>query len=286
MDGSDMDLDKVNFDNEVLAYLSNRKNDLIESHEEYILSHPEIREVLNDFLSSVLLHKPDDVFVYAKEYFHPFNPTPLRGKPFILVGPSGVGKDVLLKEIFKKYEGIFEKKISYTTRPEKKIEKNKSNYYLVSREEFQKKISAGDFVEYKEINGHLYGTCSKEIARINDAGRIPIIEVDVKGAIDINKTGLEGNFLFVYPPSFEELRKRIGYRIETEEEFKKRIEAAITEIELANNSVLFTNRLVNDKLDKAVDQFFTLIEALYFQEISNFKKFGSLNAPEKVNDDE
>jgi hypothetical protein len=60
MDGKEdaMDLDNVNFDNEVLAYLSNRKNDLIDSHEEYILGHPEIREVLNDFLSSVLLHKP------------------------------------------------------------------------------------------------------------------------------------------------------------------------------------------------------------------------------------
>lgn len=59
--------------------------------------------------------------------------------------------------------------------------------------------------------------------------------------------------MFIYPPSFEQLRKRIGNRIETEEEFKKRIELAITEIELANNSVLFTNRLVNDTLDKAVD---------------------------------
>jgi len=91
-----MDLDKVNFDNEVLAYLSVRKDELIESHDEYIISHPEIREVLNDFLSSVLLKKPDDVYVYAKEYFHPFNPTPMRGKPFILVGPSGVGKNTLL----------------------------------------------------------------------------------------------------------------------------------------------------------------------------------------------
>ena len=67
--------------------------------------------------------------------------------------------------------------------------------------------------------------------------------------------------MYIYPPSFEELRKRIGNRIETEEEFKKRIELAITEIELANNSVLFTNRLVNDNLEKAVDQFFTLIES-------------------------
>lgn len=91
--------------------------------------------------------------------------------------------------------------------------------------------------------------------------------------------------MFIYPPSFEQLRKRIGNRIETEEEFKKRIELAITEIELANNSVLFTNRLVNDTLDKAVDQFFTLIEALYFQEINNFKKHGSLNAPPEKNDE-
>ena len=59
---------------------------------------------------------------------------------------------------------------------------------------------------------------------------------------------------------------------------------AITEIELANNSVLFTNRLVNDKLEKAVDQFFTLIDALYFQEINNFKKYGTLHAPERAED--
>lgn len=131
-----MDLDKVNFDNEVLAYLSVRKDELIETHEEYIMSHPEIREVVNDFLSSVLLKKPDDVYVYAKEYFHPFNPTPLRGKPFILVGPSGVGKNTLLAEVLKKYEGIFEKKVSYTTRPKKKIEKTGHNYYLISKEEF------------------------------------------------------------------------------------------------------------------------------------------------------
>jgi guanylate kinase len=76
-----------------------------------------------------------------------------------------------------------------------------------------------------------------------------VIEVDVQGAIDLNKMALEGNYLFVYPPSFEELRKRIGNRIEDEAAFKIRIADAIKQIELANNSVLFTNRLVNDKID-------------------------------------
>ena len=108
-------------------------------------------------------------------------------------------------------------------------------------------------MEYREIAGIYYGTCKKELLRIHDAGKIPIIECDTQGAISINKTGLEGNYLFIYPPSFEELRRRIGNRIETEEDFKKRIELAISEIEMANNSVLFTNRLVNDNLDKAID---------------------------------
>ena len=97
--------------------------------------------MLNDFISSVLLHKPDNVYVYAKEYFHPFNPTPLRGKPFILVGPSGVGKNTLVQEVIKKYGGIFEKKVSYTTRPEKHEHEQKkvgSNYYHISDEEFNK----------------------------------------------------------------------------------------------------------------------------------------------------
>ena len=60
----------------------------------------------------------------------------MRGKPFILVGPSGVGKNTLVQEILKKYEGIFEKKISYTTRPKKSIEKPGSNYKIISKEEF------------------------------------------------------------------------------------------------------------------------------------------------------
>ena len=85
-------------------------------------------------------------------------------------------------------------------------------------------------------------------------GFVPIIAVDVDGALNMNKKSFEANFLFIYPPSFEVLRKRIGQtRNETESEFKTRIHEAIKEIEKANNSVLFTNRLVNDTLDDAVD---------------------------------
>ena len=116
-----------------------------------------------------------------------------------------------------------------------------------------RKVERNEFVEWCNVNGNLYGTTYQELERIKAKGKIPIIEVDVQGAIKINEKAIEGNFLFVYPPSFDELRKRLGTRLETEEEFKLRIQNALKEIEHANNSVLFTSRLVNDELDKALD---------------------------------
>ena len=204
--------------------------------------------------------------MYAKEYFHPFNPTPLKNKPLILVGPSGVGKRTLIDLVLKEFGDIFERKKSVTTRPLRgENEKAKENFIFVSPEQFKRMADEKSFIESRERSeGCWYGTAHSELQRIKANNKIPIIEVDVEGAIEINKQALEGNFLFIYPPSFEELRKRIGNRIETEQEFKVRIKEAIRQIELANNSVLFTNRLVNDELEEAKDEFFTLIKALYF----------------------
>ena len=110
-----------------------------------------------------------------------------------------------------------------------------------------------EFIENHTKLAGQYGTSYKELERIKNLGKIPIIEIDVDGALEINRQAIEGNFLFIYPSSFEELRKRIGNRLETEAEFKVRIADAIKQIEKANNSVLFTNRLVNDTLDLAID---------------------------------
>ena len=174
----------------------------------------------------------------------------------------------MISEALKKYGNLFELKRSVTTRPEQKIEKARDNFQLVSAGEFQAMVDSNQFIEHQErLHGHRYGTTYAELKRIKDAGKIPIIEVDVQGAIELNNKALEGNFLFIYPPSFEELRKRIGNRIEDEACFRVRIADAIKQVEMANNSVLFTNRLVNDREEMAIDQFCTLIENNYFQEI-------------------
>ena len=89
-------------------------------------------------------------------------------------------------------------------------------------------VANKEFVESRERSqGCFYGTATAELERIKAGGQIPIIEVDVEGAVEINRQAVEGNFLFIYPPSFEELRQRIGNRIETEQEFKVRIREAI-----------------------------------------------------------
>ena len=211
--------------------------------------------------------------MFAKEYYHPFNPTPLKNKPLILVGPSGVGKRTLIDLVLAEYGDIFERKKSYITRAVREgNEKAQENYYFISVDEFTQKVGQKEFIEYRErAEGQWYGTSINELERIKQNGKIPIIEVDVEGAIEINRQALEGNFCFIYPPSFEELRRRIGNRIETEQEFKIRIREAIRQIELANNSVLFTNRLVNDTIEDAKDQLFTLVKALYFQEIASVR---------------
>ena len=86
-----------------------------------------------------------------------------------------------------------------------------------------RKVEKDEFLEWCNVHGHLYGTTFEEIKRIEATSKIPIIEVNTQGALKINERAIEGNFLFVYPPSFEELRKRIGQRQETEDEFKLRV---------------------------------------------------------------
>lgn len=154
-----------------------RKDELIQSHTDYIASHPEIREVLNDFVSSVLLHKPvscliwhfqNDVFVYAKEYFHPFNPKPLKYKPLIIVGPSGVGKNTLIKPILDKYGALFEKKKSYTTRERRpgESELKQQQFYFVNKDEFERMGKNKEFIEQHQRLAGMYATSRKELERI------------------------------------------------------------------------------------------------------------------------
>lgn len=95
-----------------------------------------MREILNDFLSSVLLHKPDDVYLFAKEYFHPFNPTPMKYKPLVICGPYGVGKGTLIQAVLDRYGDLFDVVVSHTTRKKRPAETDGKEYTFLNADEF------------------------------------------------------------------------------------------------------------------------------------------------------
>lgn len=125
-----------------------------------------INYTFDNFHAHILFKFQDDVYVYAKEYFHPFNPTPLKHKPLVIVGPSGVGKMTLIDAVLKKFGSLFERKKSVTTRAKRQIEKADQNFIFVPVEELKKMQLASQFIECREKGGVWHGTLYKELDRI------------------------------------------------------------------------------------------------------------------------
>ena len=125
----------------------------------------------------------------------------------------------------EKYQGVFEFSISSTTRGPRDGEENGVHYYFMKRPDFEKEIKTGDFIEYNEVHGNYYGTSKTDVEEIQKQGKICILDIDVKGARDINKSGLiDCNYVLVTTPSIDELKRRLEARgTETEETLAKRV---------------------------------------------------------------
>jgi len=172
----------------------------------------------------------------------------MRGSLFIISSPSGGGKGTLIREVLKKLDNVV-LSVSFTTRPMRKGEKHGKEYFFVSREEFEKLISEGEFLEYAEVHGNFYGTSRKLVESHLSQGYDVILEIDVQGASAVKKLAPEAISIFIMPPSFEVLRQRLLKRgTETKKSLKIRLENAKKEIECYKN---FDYVIVNDKLSDA-----------------------------------
>ena len=157
----------------------------------------------------------------------------------------------MVKHLLTEYPGQFELSISCTTRAPRGEEVNGREYYFITVDEFQRRIAAGDFIEYEQVyEGLFYGTLRSEIDRIEQAGRAVIFDVDVKGGINLKRIlGDKAVAVFVCPPSIEELSRRLHARGDTSEEMiQKRLAKASMEMEDAK---FFDVQLVNSDLQTA-----------------------------------
>lgn len=157
-----------------------------------------------------------------------------KQKIIILSAPAGCGKNTIADMLLKKDKRL-EETISCTTRPIRAGEKNGINYYFINTNEFEEKINNKKFIEWEKVHGlFYYGTLKDEITRIVKKGKIPLLIIDVKGAMNIKKIFSQTLLMFIKPNSMQNIESRIRVRAKiSEEEIKTRLKTAKAEIKMA-----------------------------------------------------
>ncbi|MDE6650859.1 MAG: guanylate kinase [Paramuribaculum sp.] len=177
-----------------------------------------------------------------------------QGKIIIISAPSGCGKSTIINELMRRGEIDLEFSVSATSRPPRDGEKHGVNYYFLTEEEFRQAIAEGKFVEYEEVYpGRFYGTLRSEVDRKCAEGHNVILDIDVKGGVNVKKMfGNRALSLFILPPSVEELRRRLeGRGTDTPEAIAQRVGKAEYELSFAKD---YEKTVVNDNLEEAVNQ--------------------------------
>ncbi len=180
-----------------------------------------------------------------------------KGQLLVVSGPSGAGKGTICKALIEKNPIWIS--TSCTTRKSRVGEVEGVNYFFIEREEFLNRIDNDEFLEYAEVYGNFYGTPRSEVLRLLEEGKDVILEIDIQGALKIKSSYPEGVFIFIMPPSMEELRNRITNRgSETPESLKTRMESAYDEISFASK---YDYAVVNDEVHEAVKKIESIIVA-------------------------
>ncbi|KAJ1727585.1 guanylate kinase [Coemansia biformis] len=173
-------------------------------------------------------------------------------RPVVVFGPSGTGKSTLLKRLFAEHPQEFGFSVSNTTRDPRAGEVNGKDYHFLTREQFLEAVARKEFIEHAEFSGNMYGTTVRAVKDVADAGKTCILDIDVQGVKSVKDTDLGARFVFVAPPSEEELERRLRSRgTDNEASILKRLQVAKGELEYGNQPGSCDIRIVNDDVDSA-----------------------------------
>ena len=173
-----------------------------------------------------------------------------RGRTLVISGPSGCGKSTICQRLLE--DPSVEFSVSATTRPKRPGEVDGRDYFFVDQERFRRHIENGDFLEWAEVHGSLYGTLRDQMERALDRGRVFLLEVDVQGGAQLKALGIPGVYVFVTAPDMETLRARLfGRGTDSPEVVEKRMQKAHEEL-LARDK--YDHVVVNDDLEHAVGE--------------------------------
>jgi len=181
-----------------------------------------------------------------------------KGILFIISAPSGAGKTSLTRELLDIFPDI-RQSISFTTRKPRPGDIEGKDYFFIDNNQFNKMISDSEFAEWAEVHGNFYGTAIKTLEESRKAGNDIILDIDCQGARILKDKGIRGVNIFILPPSWDELRKRLVDRgTDSIEVIEKRIKNGVNEVKEA---IWYDYVIINDNMDKAVETLKAIIIA-------------------------
>ena len=193
-----------------------------------------------------------------------------KGLLIVISGASGTGKGTVCKKLLADLPEVAYS-ISATTRKPRSGEIDGREYYFLSVEEFKAWISEEKFLEYAEVYGNFYGTPLNKIEERLNRGEDILLEIDVQGALNVKKKCPEGVYIFLLPPSLEELKRRIeGRGTENPESLSRRLKNAVAEIKIG---LEYDYVVVNDSIDAAAEQIKAILTAERLKVARNAEKF-------------
>lgn len=175
---------------------------------------------------------------------------------FVVSGPSGTGKTTILRKILERQDNL-EFSVSYTTRQKRECEEEGKDYFFVSRDHFEDLIERNEFIEWARVHDNLYGTSRKYVDSMLENGTNVILDIDVQGALNVLRQRPEAVYVFIAPPSFDELKRRLEFRgTERREQLQTRLRNARWELSKIKR---FQYVIVNSDLNHSVVQLEAII---------------------------